>query len=138
LTTSPAETPPIYVADTNVLIWYLTNHPKLSKQVEAIFEAARRGEAHLVVSAISVAEMFFSDKKFGHFTDFAAVYSALKARPEFEFVPFHPDDVLDFEQDAAVPEMHDRIITGLARRLGVPVLTNDPLIIQSGLVKVEW
>jgi PIN domain nuclease of toxin-antitoxin system len=109
----------------------------LSKQVESIFEAARRGEAQLVVSAISVAEMYFSDKKFEHFTEFAAVYNALKARPEFEFLPFDPDDVLDFDQDAAVPEMHDRIITGLARRLGVPVLTNDSQIVQSGLVKAE-
>ncbi len=138
MTISPAETPATYVVDTSALIWYLTNHPQLSKQVETIFEAARRGEVHLVVSAISVAEMFFSDKKFGHFTDFAAVYRALKARPEFEFVPFDSDDVLDFDQDAAVPEMHDRIIAGLARRLGVPVLTNDPHIVQSGLVKTEW
>ena len=138
MTTSPIEMPPTYVVDTNALIWYLTSHPRLSKQVEAIFEAAGNGEAHLIVSAISIAEMYFSDKKFGHFADFAAVYNALKARPEFELLPVHPDDVLDFDQDAAVPEMHDRIITGLARRLGVPVLTNDPQIIQSGLVTVEW
>jgi PIN domain nuclease of toxin-antitoxin system len=138
LTTSPTETPSTYVVDTNALIWYLTDHPRLSKQAGAIFEAARRGEAQLIVSAISVAEIYFSDKKFGHFADFAAVYSALKSRPEFEFLSFHPDDVLDFDQDAAVPEMHDRIITGLARRLGVPVLTNDPQIVQSGLVKAEW
>ena len=126
------------MVDTNALIWYLTNHPRLSKQAESVFEAARRGEARLVVSAISVAEMFFADKKFGFFADFHAMYDALKARPEFEFVPFQADDVLDFEQDAAVPEMHDRIISGLARRLGVPVLTNDPLIIASGVVTVEW
>ena len=46
--------------------------------------------------------------------------------------------MLEFEQDAAVPEMHDRIISGLARRIGAPVLTNDPLITQWGLVRVEW
>lgn len=138
MTISSPDTPRIFVVDTNALIWYLTDHPRLSKRVEAIFEAARHGEVRLIVAAISIAEMFFSDRKFGHFTDFKAVYAALKARPEFEFVPFHPDDVLEFDQDAAVPEMHDRMIAGLARRLGVPVLTNDPHIVQSGLVKVEW
>jgi PIN domain nuclease of toxin-antitoxin system len=138
LTTSPVEPPRYYVVDTNALIWYLTNHPRLSKQAESIFEAATRDEARLVVSAISIAEMFFADRKFGLFEDFGAVYDALKARPEFEFVSFQADDVLDFQRDAAVAEMHDRIISGLARRLGVPVLTNDPVITASGVVKVAW
>ena len=51
---------------------------------------------------------------------------------------FNPDDVLEFDTNQAVPEMHDRIITGLARRLNVPLLTPDPLIMASGLAQVLW
>jgi predicted nucleic acid-binding protein len=37
---------------------------------------------------------------------------------------------------AAVPEMPDRIIAATARALDVPLLTTDPAIAESGLVKV--
>jgi hypothetical protein len=47
-------------------------------------------------------------------------------------------DVLSFDQDAAVPEMHDRMIVGLARRLGARCISRDPLIVNSGLVSVVW
>jgi len=37
---------------------------------------------------------------------------------------------------AAVPELPDRIIAATARPLNLPLLTTDPAIEQSGLVKV--
>jgi predicted nucleic acid-binding protein len=111
LTTLPGELERAYVVDTNVLIWYLTSNPKLSEPARAIFVAAKRGETTLILSAITIAEVYFSDRKFEHFKDFTAVYEALKTRPEFEIMSFNADDVLDFNRDAAVPEMHDRGIS---------------------------
>ena len=35
-------------------------------------------------------------------------------------------------------ELHDRIIVSTARVLGVPILTSDQEIIDSGLVEVIW
>jgi hypothetical protein len=46
--------------------------------------------------------------------------------------------VLNFDAESAVPEMHDRIITWLARRLGAPLLTHDPQITASNLVQIVW
>ncbi len=128
----------LYVVDTNALIWYLTGHPKLSKRVRTIFEAAGRGETLLIFSAISLAEMYYSDKKFRHFEDFKEVYKVLTSNPAFLFLPFHPEDVLDFEQDSRVPGMHDRIITGLARRLDVPLIASDSEIVAADLVETIW
>ena len=48
------------------------------------------------------------------------------------------DQVLDFAKDAAVPEMHDRMIVGLARRLEAPVITSDALIAATNLVEIAW
>jgi PIN domain nuclease of toxin-antitoxin system len=138
LTNSQSEFEPVYVVDTNALIWHLTGHHKLSKAAKAIFEAAKHGETRLVVSSITLAEMFFSDQKYGHFDDFKAVYEELKARPEYEFLPYYPEDVLDLADDSAVPEMHDRMIAGLARRLDVPLVTSDGVIAESGIVRVIW
>ena len=129
---------PTYVVDTNALIWYLTDKKRLSSPARAIFEAAERGETRLVISAIVIAEMFYADQKNGFFKDFADTYRQIRAKPYFRFAPLTADAVLDFPQDSAVPEMHDRIIAGLARRLDAPLITSDAMISASGLVEIVW
>ena len=128
----------MYVADTNALIWYLTTNKKLSKRAASIFSAAENGETRICISAVVIAEMYYADKKWGLFEDFAQMYADLKAKPYFRFVPLIADDVLDFDKDSVVPEMHDRIISGVARRLGSPLLTADPQIMAAGIVTVVW
>lgn len=46
--------------------------------------------------------------------------------------------VLDFDRDHQVPEMHDRIIVGLSRRLGAPLIASDPKIVLAGLTSIVW
>jgi hypothetical protein len=48
------------------------------------------------------------------------------------------DHALELGQETAIPEMHDRIIAGVARRLGAPLLTRDPLISSAGSVQAIW
>lgn len=127
-----------YVLDSNALIWYLKQDKKLGLRAHAVFEAAERGETLLIISAIVVSELYYANGKHRLFKNFSETYQELKARPYFEFVPLEADDVLDFDRDAVVPEMHDRIIVGLARRLGAPLVTSDPLIIAANLVDVVW
>jgi PIN domain nuclease of toxin-antitoxin system len=129
---------PLYAVDTNALIWYLTGDRKLSKRAAQVFAFAEQGETHLYVSVITIAELYYANKKWKWFEDFAATYRDMKARPYFHFVPFLPDEVLDFDKDETVPEMHDRIITGLARRLEAPLLTSDPLIAAAKMVEIVW
>jgi hypothetical protein len=62
----------------------------------------------------------------------------LQQSGQFVMVEFAPNDVLDFDQDAAVPEMHDRMIIGVAWRLGAACLSRDPLMANSGLVSIVW
>jgi predicted nucleic acid-binding protein len=127
----------LYVLVTVTLIRYMTKSKDLGTNARMVFEAAERSETQLVLSAISLAELYYSNVKNGWFSDFDELYAELKAS-QFSFLPFNADDVADFKADAAVPEMHDRIIAGLARRLGVPLITNDHLIIGAGIVTTVW
>ncbi len=139
MTISPDPTfRPAYVLDTHALVWYLTADHKLSPRASVIFEAAEQGHTQLIISAIVIAELFFANAKWNLFADFNALFADLRTRPYFQFVDFTPADVLDFARDQAVPEMYDRIITGLARRLGMPWLTRDPQITAAGHVEVIW
>ena len=135
---SPPTISAAYVVDTHALIWYLLGDKKLSAHALVIFQAAERGETQLVVPAIVIAELYYADKKHRLFANFDKEYTTLKAKPYFLLVDFNPDAVLDFEKDNAVPEMHDRIIVGLARRLGVPLITLDPQITAAKVVTIAW
>ncbi len=39
---------------------------------------------------------------------------------------------------SSIPELHDRLITATDSKLGIPLLTNDPVIIASKFVKTIW
>lgn len=129
---------PLYVVDTHALIWYLTNDSKLGEQAAQIFTAAERGESRLIISAIVLAEMYYANQKKQWFEDFSETVRQLKQKPYFRFVAVKPDHILDFEKDISVPEMHDRIIAGLARRLDAPLITTDNQINDSGWVRIVW
>jgi PIN domain nuclease of toxin-antitoxin system len=127
-----------YVADTHALFWYLTASPLLGTQAKHAFVDASEGRAIIYVSAIVVAELFFLNEKAGGPLDFAAEYRRLMGTAQLVFVDLRADDVLDFGTDGLVPEMHDRIIVGVARRLGATCLSRDLAIAGSGLVATIW
>jgi PIN domain nuclease of toxin-antitoxin system len=127
-----------YVVDTHALIWHLTSEKPLGKQPEAIFAAAERGETKLLVSAITIAEMYYANKKNRWFENFKETYQQLVSKPYIRLVDFKADHTLDFDQDMNVPEMHDRIIAGLARRIKAPLLTIDPLIKADETLRIIW
>lgn len=109
---------------------------KLGVRGIAIFDAAE-----IVISAISIAEMYYADKKSKLFDNFAETYAEIKSKPYVRIVEFLADDVLEFDDLSAIPEMHDRIIVGLAKRLGAPLITAGEKIIAAGLVptvQIVW
>jgi PIN domain nuclease of toxin-antitoxin system len=127
-----------YVADTHALFWYLTASPRLGSQAKQALEEGARGQAVIYVPAIVLAELYFLNEKAGRPLDFPSEYDRLRQSGQFVFVALLPEDVLDFDVDAAVPEMHDRIIVGVARRLDAACLSLDPYIVDSGLAQVMW
>ena len=136
MSSSPIEA--LYVVDTLALIWYLLGDKKLGSRALLIFKAAEKGQTRLILSSISLAELYYANGKHKLFPDFKTVYTNIMTMPYLRFVSFDARHVIDFDRDSAIPEMHDRIIAGLAYRLNAPLLTSDPLIIAAGIVRIEW
>ena len=127
-----------FVADTHTLIWYFTDSRKLGRNATKALADADNGEAIIHVPVIALAEMYYAKVKTGYPINFAETYQQLDSSNQFVLTPFEAEDVLDFDRDLAVSEMHDRMIVGLARRLGCPLLTVDKNITASGAVEVVW
>ena len=127
-----------YVADTHSLLWYLINSSLLGKNASAAFDEADNGSAFIHIPSIVFAELYYLNVKHNFITDFKADFQKISQSGQFILAPFEAEDVLDFDKDSAVKEMHDRIIVGVARRLNVPLMTKDQNISASGLVKIVW
>lgn len=127
-----------YVIDTHTLFWYLTNSPMLGKNADVALDEADNGVALIHIPSIVFAELFFLNVKQKQIIDFGVSFQQIKQSAQFVLVPFEADDVLDFDKNSAVKEMHDRMIVGVAQRLNVPLLTKDVNITTSGLVKTIW
>ena len=138
-TTTTTSLEPLYCVDTHALIWYLLNDKKLSVRAKAVFEAAENNQTLLVMSAIVLAELYYANVKNKWFADYGKLHADLISRPYMRFVPVDHLHIAEFAQDEIIPEMHDRIIAGVARRLRAPLITFDPLIISSAIVTtIVW
>lgn len=127
-----------YLTDTHTLFWYLADSPRLGANASNGFEEGARGEALIYIPAIVLAELYFLNNKLGQPIDFEISVEQLHNSSQFVFVPFNGEDALLFTQDAAVPEMHDRITAGVARRFNAICLTLDPAITGSGVCQTIW
>ena len=127
-----------FVADTHALYWYIVDAPQLGKAANQAFIDAEAGGAQIHIPSIVLAELFYMNEKLGRPLDFADTVRELRSATQFVLHDLTPDHVLDFGRDASVPEMHDRIVPGVARRLNAPCLTRDRSIVASGLVPVVW
>lgn len=92
----------------------------------------------MLVPTIVIAELAFLNEKAGRPLDFSAEIRRFEAAGQFVFVPLELGHIAEFGIDAAVPEMHDRIVVGVARRAGAALLSRDATIAASGLVDVVW
>lgn len=127
-----------YVADTHALYWYLLDSPRLGANASKALDEADNGLALIYLPAIVLAELYYMNKKYGRPLDFALAVRELRRSSQFVLLTFNPEDTLDFDAHAAIPEMHDRMIAGVALRLGAPCLTRDNQIVNSGLVSTIW
>jgi len=127
-----------YVADTHALYWYLTAGAQLGAHALAAIREGEQGEARIYIPCIVLAELYYVNVKYGRPLDFRQEYERLAMSGQFTFVDFRAADVVQFDALSVIPEMHDRIIAGVAYDLKIPCLTRDPAIVNSGLIQTVW
>ena len=113
------------VADTHALYWYLMTRSTLGAKAQAAFLAREQGRAIIYIPSIVIAELCYLNIKLGRPLKFAQGFQRLAAAGQFLFVDFRAADVLHSDALSAIPEMHDRIVAGVAYALGLPLLTRD-------------
>ena len=124
-----------YALDTHALFWYLTASPNLSEKAKtAIEKGIESGD--IVVSVITLAELYYLNEKLGNPLNFLVEFKRLKEI--FEVASVEAEDILSFPELSEIEEMHDRLITSIALRYKAVLITKDKDIRLSKMVRVLW
>lgn len=129
------------VADTQVVVWYLTEPNLLTPAAVAAMDGATAAGSPIWVASITLVELRYliEKKKLP-----AAILEWLRAELDdpssaFALVALTrevADAMGDIARDA-VPDMPDRIIATTAHQMGLPLVTSDHKIRGSGIA-VIW
>ncbi len=126
------------VADTQSILWFVFDQPRLSPAADAALTAAQAGR--ILISTITLVEVsYLSDKKS---FPYAGAYPRLL---QYLADPNFPLDLIDVTLDVAlalhtvprneVPDMPDRIIAATAVARGLPLVSSDGDIRGSAFVR---
>lgn len=129
-----------YVTDTQCLLWFVAKDHHLPHSARAVFNEAKAGRAQILVPSIVLVEAIFLLHRQRVKETVVGELMALSEEPDASVCVVPLDmavvrAVHDFGP-AAIPELADRIIAATARALDVPLLTTDPVIAASNLVRV--
>lgn len=127
--------------DTHALVWYVEGSPLLSAPALAALQTAVTHAEPIYVSSICLVEIAYLSEK-GKLP--AALFDRIvqmlrRGDMALQEVPFTVEicDILRGISRSLVPDMPDRMIAATAAALGVPLVTRDQRIQNSG-VSTIW
>ncbi len=126
-----------YVADTMALVLYLEKR-KLSQFVKSVFTEMESGNVTIHVPMMVCAEILYLSEGGKIDTSLVEVAGALKKFPCLRECPMNFAAHEAAAQISDIPELHDRLIAGVARLLDSELMTNDPMIRASQFVRTVW
>ena len=128
---------PRVLLDTHIVVWFLTNHRKLSReQNRALDDAIGYGEC-LGFSAISFVEIALLAERQWIIAMLHQIFHELDTNPAFRIFPVTTDIAREVAaQGDSLRDPSDRVIVATARVHRLTLLTADQRIIESDLVAV--
>ncbi|HYB74812.1 MAG TPA: type II toxin-antitoxin system VapC family toxin [Candidatus Sulfotelmatobacter sp.] len=130
-----------YVTDTHPLLWYAAGaRGHLSREAFRVFRRCEAGKDVLHIPAAVVWETAYLAHA-GRIRmpgRFEAWWEEQFSREAFVFLPLDLRQVFEARGALNLGDFFDELIVGAARAQGLPLLTRDARITQSGLVSVRW
>lgn len=132
---------PTYVTDTHTLLRYSgLGAGRLPGRVRRIFQRCESGRDSIIVPAVVAWETALLVEE-GVITlrpSFAGWWDTLASTPNYSIQPLDLDVVKAAYGLTILTDPSDRLIVATALALGLPLITVDSQITDSGLVRVVW
>ena len=129
-----------YVTDTHALIHHVTHRKKLARRARIAFDRADRG-LNMIVVPFTVLEEILLLTEVGKvqiplpFRDFVI---SLDKADNLDLAVNDTAILLEASTFTTMRDPYDRLIIAQARIAGLPLITGDEKIQESGLVRTVW
>ena len=129
-----------YVTDTHALIHHVTDRKKLARRARIAFDRADRG-LNMIVVPFTVLEEILLLTEVGKvqiplpFRDFVI---SLEKADNLDLAVNDTAILLEASTFTTMRDPYDRLIIAQARIAGLPLITGDEKIQESGLVRTVW
>jgi PIN domain nuclease of toxin-antitoxin system len=130
-----------YVTDTHALVFFSTGDlRRMSARCRRIFERAeeQRDRVHVPVICFFEVALLLERGRLQSQLSFEDWHRLIAAHPGLPIEALEWDDIREARGLVRLADPFDRLITGTALRLDVPLLTNDERIRASGAVRTVW
>lgn len=124
-----------FVTDTQALVKFMVGKKVINDKSHRAFQAADKGEAAIIIPAIVLMEVLYLFEKNRIDIGLLQTENLFKSQ-NYQFEPLSFEILKTASEIDDIPELHDRLIAATARYLGLPLITNDPLIRDSAFVEV--
>jgi PIN domain nuclease of toxin-antitoxin system len=131
----------IYVTDTQALIHHVTGRKrKLGRRAREIFDRSDRGADTIVVPFTVLEEVLLLSEvgKIHIPLPFREFVIALDKSDNVDLIANDTAVVLEAATFTIMRDPYDRMIIAAARAAGLPLITGDEEVQESGLVRTVW
>jgi predicted nucleic acid-binding protein len=126
-----------FVADTMALVLRLEKR-KMKKDAKAAFDLVEGGKGTIFLPTMVLAEVLYLSEKKRISLALQDIEKYISQFPSIKECPLTFAIVTKAAEINDVQELHDRLIGATARFLGLPLITNDPILEASTFVKTIW
>jgi PIN domain nuclease of toxin-antitoxin system len=128
------------VSDTHALIFHAAGTGRLGPKARAHFEACERQQAILYVPAVVMWECSLLARavRINLHRSLRSFFEDLFSNPAYQPLDLTAAHVLLADEMRFTRDPFDALIVAVARDLGLPLITRDAHVRESGTVKILW
>lgn len=129
---------PVYVLDTHALYWYWTDPGRLGPNADSVFRSLERRAAVGLVPLLVLAELHYLARRRATVFSVEAILRLIDRAAALRLEALTRRHLVAFGQLGSIPEMHDRFIAAVGLVHDAPIVTRDPDIQSSSMVRTIW
>ncbi len=124
-----------YVIDTQAIIKFLNGQKVINDNLDQILKMTDEGKNIIIIPSVVIFEIGYLHEKKKIPISIADVEKIINSSVNYVEEKLSINIIKSAFEITDIPELHDKLIAGTARYLNLPLITNDPVILQSSFVE---
>jgi predicted nucleic acid-binding protein len=124
-----------FVTDTQALVKFMMGKKVINDAAHQAHLSADQGEAVIIIPAIVLMEVMYLFEKNRVEIGILQTEDLMESQ-NYQFEPLSLEILKAASQIHDIGELHDRLIAATAMHLDLPLITNDPVIMNSEFVEI--